>query len=114
MWTFITACLWHFFTDFCLQNEWMANNKHNVKHLAGYVHALIITVPMFLCFAWWIPPIIGITHFIIDTRIPIKWWMSVMRKNLPNEPWYHPAAITVDQIWHIVVLFCMVYLNWAV
>lgn len=102
--TFVFASLFHFVVDFCFQNEWMVNNKHNVKHPAGYVHAFLIALPMFLFFPAWAVATIGITHFLIDTRIPITVWMKLMRKNLPNEPWFLYVAITVDQIWHVSII----------
>lgn len=107
---FVFASLAHFIFDFCLQNEWIANNKHNVRHPAGYVHSLIMTIPMLFFFPLWAAILIGVTHFIIDTRAPIKWWMNLMRNNLPNEPWFLYVAITVDQIWHVTIIAILAFI----
>lgn len=95
----------HFFCDFALQNNWQANNKHNLRHPAAWVHSGIHL--FFLCFLF--PPVIAVgiatAHLLIDTRVPLKQWRIVFRQ-LQDEshPIFPAYAMWQDQSAHIVVL----------
>ena len=53
--------------------------------------------------------IIGITHLLIDTRIPTQWWCKITRKtNLPF------VLLEVDQTFHILIIaiFALICGKW--
>ena len=73
----------HLIADWPLQNDWMANNKQNLKHPAGYVHALIHGFLLSFVFGWAFVPL-AIVHLLIDTRKPVVWWSKLIRQTQPQ------------------------------
>jgi len=69
---FTKLILAHIIGDFILQsNSWVADKeKKQLKSKYLYLHVLIHAVLSFIFLwdinLWWIPVLIGITHFIID------------------------------------------------
>jgi hypothetical protein len=93
----------HLVCDWLLQNAWMAGNKTNLRHPAGYVHGAINAAGMILLFPLWAAVFIGFTHWLIDLR-----FIMVKHRELMNQPTDGPYAIPValwaDQVVHIVVI----------
>jgi hypothetical protein len=144
----------HLIVDWLGQNEWMAVNKakrripggreallrwlHNKpiliynshwwdRHPAAYVHAGLHGTAQLLVFPWPAALAIGITHLLIDTRVPAAWWSKLIRQTQPPLPQFRSALfddepdgppfrggpvfdigsdvrIWADQVWHIAVI----------
>lgn len=104
-------CVWgavvHLVVDWLGQNEWMAVNKPSLRHPAGYVHAGLHGAAQLLVFPWWAALAIGVTHLLIDTRVPVGWWSRLIRQTQPGAPpWDVGMEVRVwaDQVWHIAVV----------
>jgi len=97
----------HFVGDWFLQNHWMAINKSSLKHVAAWVHSGIHVFLLFFV----LPPAaavaIGITHLLIDTRVPLKWWRAMFRQTRAGDAALH-VAIWQDQIAHILILIAVI------
>lgn len=99
----------HCVADWMLQSDWMAANKANLRHPAGYVHAGIHGALLALVFGWLALPI-AVAHLLIDTRKPVVWLSRLMRQTQP-QPSVFPVVdvgllvrFNVDQTWHVVVI----------
>lgn len=96
----------HLVCDWLLQNEWMAVNKTNLRHPAGYVHAGIHGIGLAFVFGWVALPLAA-SHLLIDTRKPVAWWSSLIRQTQPDPTGFPimdigaDVRIWVDQVWHI-------------
>lgn len=101
---FIYGLIAHLVGDWFLQNEWMALNKVNPKHPAGYVHAGIHTVGMLFVFPWPVALAIGIAHWFIDLRFALAAWRGLVHQTTEGPMAVH-VALWQDQVAHIVVLF---------
>ena len=82
----------HLIADWPLQNDWMANNKANLRHPAGYIHAGIHGLLFSLIF-WWAAIPLALVHLLIDTRKPVVWWSQLVRQTQPKGD--------VMQIWSV-------------
>ena len=101
---FEQALVWHLVADWLLQNEWM-QNKVNLKHPAAWVHSGIHTWGLLLLFPVWLALLVGVTHLLIDTRVPLKWWRGFIRQTTdPNNPASMHVAFWGDQVLHILIL----------
>lgn len=93
----------HLVCDWLLQNHWMAMNKANLRHPAGYIHAMIHVTGLLLI----LPPgaafVVGITHLLIDTRKPVQWWQRVYGQTVEG-PYAIHVQIWLDQVLHIAVI----------
>jgi hypothetical protein len=102
---FIAALMVHLIADFFLQNDWMADNKSNVKHSAGYIHASIHTCGLMLVFPAPVAFTIGALHWFIDLRFPLAWWGKLYGQTTdPVLRHYIPFAMWRDQAAHIAIL----------
>jgi hypothetical protein len=122
----------HFFADWLFQTDYEARNKSKNWKIRA-VHCVVYTlffIPamMLMGFSgWWLLAGISnlfISHFIIDTYLPVFYWAKYMRKmEIFNnnkltqqeqfiEAWKQPVApilfITVDQILHLLFLWPIV------
>ena len=107
----------HLVADWPLQSDWMAQNKSNLRHPAGYVHAGIHGLLFAVIFGWAAIPL-AVSHLLIDTRKPVEWWTSLMSQKKPSglsvgtaegiEP---PIAVIdmglwvklmMDQVFHVI------------
>ncbi len=85
----------HLAGDFLLQNDWMAVRKVErlvlagpssrwfLRHPAAYTHSgihLVLLVPVFGLVA--LP--VALVHLIIDTRVPVQWWMRTLGQTMPQ------------------------------
>jgi hypothetical protein len=130
----------HLVIDWLGQNEWIAVNKAKRRqrwlngrkllevgggapithtqidsawwdrHPAAYVHAGMHGAAQLLVFPWPAALAIGVTHLLIDTRVPVAWWSRLIRQTQPN-PNLIPVMdigadvrIWADQVWHIGVI----------
>ena len=70
----------HLVADWLLQNDWMALNKMNLRHPAGWVHAAIHGLLLGLALGWAGGVALGILHLLLDTGRPLNWWIRVFKK----------------------------------
>lgn len=101
----------HMVVDWFLQNEWMALNKSNLKHFAGYVHAGFHFLGMLLIFPWQYALAIAVIHLVIDTRVPLVWWRKLYRQTTIGEMAIH-VAIWEDQVAHWLII-CIISIVFA-
>jgi hypothetical protein len=126
----------HLAIDWLGQNEWMAVNKAKRRdlhlwtpdgpvtrwwdrHPAACIHAGMHGAAQLLIFPWWAALAIGVTHLLIDTRVPVAWWSRLIRQTQPSGEqavsWQDPHPLPVmdigadvriwaDQVWHIGVV----------
>jgi len=90
----------HLVADWLLQNDWMALNKTNLRHPAGWVHASIHGLLLGLALGWLGGVVLGIIHLLIDTGRPVKWWILVFKKS-EKAPQAALIALGTDQALHI-------------
>ncbi len=69
----------HLVADWLLQNEWMVRHKPDLRHPAGWVHGAIHTLALLLFWPWPLALLVGLSHVLIDTRTPIRWWKRLGR-----------------------------------
>lgn len=99
----------HLVADWPLQNDWMARNKANLRHPAGYVHAGIHGVLLALVFGWVAVPL-AVAHLLIDTRKPVVWWSRLVRQTQPDPSRFPIVDIGTevrfwtDQVFHIACI----------
>jgi len=103
----------HLIADWLLQNDWMAVNKVDLRHAAAWVHSGIHTAGLCLVFSWPIALLIGLTHLLIDTRIPLLWWMRMI-KQVPKAARLPIVETWLDQVMHITVLAAVVLVRYQV
>ena len=99
----IWGILLHLIVDWLFQDEWTAIHKTNLKSPAGWIHASLHTLAMFLVFPMGVALAIGIAHLIIDTRKPLQWWANIVKVPKQGEIGLH-IAIWRDQVLHFAVI----------
>ena len=70
----------HLVADWILQNDWMARHKSSLRHPAAWTHAAIQGVCLGLALGWLAGVVLGFIHLLIDTRVPVVWWMRCFKK----------------------------------
>jgi len=100
----------HLVADWVLQNDWMALNKTSLRHPAAWVHASIQGLCLGLALGWLAGLVLGFVHLLIDTRVPLDWWIRVF-KNCGKSPEISTIAIWLDQTLHIVCIAAWVALT---
>lgn len=70
----------HLVADWILQNDWMAMNKRNLRHPAAWAHSGIQAVCLGLALGWQGGLVLGFVHLLIDTYVPVAWWMRYFKK----------------------------------
>jgi len=100
----------HVVADWFLQTDWMARHKSNLRHPAGWVHSGIHTACLLWLLPWHLALLVGVSHLLIDTRIPLRWWMGVVKGIPPASPVYDDLVIWMDQMLHVIVLVIVVLL----
>lgn len=101
---FVWAFVAHLAADWLFQTEWMVIHKVNLRHPAGYVHATVYALFMALVFPPLIALLIGVTHLLVDTRVPVRWWMRVVKRMGEDSPGTGAVEMGVDQVFHIMVI----------
>ena len=86
-----------------LQNDWMARNKTSLRHPAAWTHAAIHALCLGLALGWLAGLVLGIIHLLIDTRVPVAWWIRTFKK-CGAAPDLGTIAIWLDQTLHIVCI----------
>lgn len=99
----------HLVGDWILQNDWMARHKTSLLHPAAWVHALIQGVCLGIALGWLGGLVLGFVHLLIDTRVPVTWWMRHFKK-CAQAPEAGSIAIWLDQTLHIVCIAAWVAL----
>ena len=82
---FELGVLAHLTGDWILQNDWMARNKHSLRHPAAWVHSGIQAALLALALGWQAGLVLGAIHLIVDTRRPMRWWQHVFRQTTTGE-----------------------------
>jgi len=101
----VWGTLIHWIVDWMMQNEWQATNKTDLRHPAAYVHSGLHTIAQRLVYSWPVAIAIGLTHLLIDTRVPLQWWRRRIRQTTdPANPVSIHVAIWGDQVAHLAVL----------
>ena len=100
---FETALMVHLIADWVLQNEWMSVNKVHLTHPAAWVHGLIHGVLLGLVFGWAGGIALGLAHIVIDSRVPIRWWIKNFKK-CENSPDLRILLIGCDQVLHLMCI----------
>jgi hypothetical protein len=93
----------HLIADCLLQNDWMAQKKTSLRHLAAWTHAAIYAISLGLALGWQAGLVLGALHLLVDTRVPRRWWQDVFRQTKEG-PLAVTVAIWVDQVIHIVAI----------
>jgi hypothetical protein len=93
----------HLAVDWLTQNEWIAANKHQLVHPAGYLHAGGHLAAQSLVFPSGWAAALGAAHLVIDTRQPLRLWKKVV-----SQPEQGATAVAVsiwrDQTAHLVTI----------
>ena len=86
---FAPLVFWHFFSDWTFQSQWEAMNKARNKKVRAW-HCMkyaAFFLPMFLFTGFtdvtWLVcalTILGVTHYIIDSYVPVMLWAKYCRK----------------------------------
>lgn len=107
-----TVLVWglvvHVVADWLLQTNWMARYKVDLRHPAGWVHAGIHTVCLLWLMPWHLAVLVGVSHLLIDTRVPLNWWMRTIKGIPPDLPNYNELMTWMDQMLHVTVLAVIV------
>lgn len=93
----------HYGVDLLLQNEWMALKKTSLLHPAAWVHSGLHTIALSFVFGWHLGVALGITHILIDTRVPLTWWGNVIKQTKEGPIALH-VAFWRDQTAHILLV----------
>lgn len=107
---FERALIAHLVGDWILQNDWMARNKSSLRHPASWTHSMIQGVCLGLALGWKAGPWLGFAHLLIDTRVPLGWWIRVFKKSDAAAD-AATIAIGLDQTLHIVCIAIWLSLN---
>jgi hypothetical protein len=100
---FEKAVVAHLTADWILQNDWMARNKMSLRHPAAWTHGAIHVVLLGLALGWPAGLVLGGVHMLIDTRVPVDWWMRVFKK-CTQSPMAASIGLWVDQSVHLLCL----------
>jgi len=106
---FIKGLIVHLVVDFFLQSDWISDNKTNILHPAAWVHGVLNTLGNLLVFTAPIAIGLGISHILLDTRYPLRWWRQLFRQNPQGED-ARTFYLLQDQAAHIILLGVVVLL----
>ncbi len=93
----------HLVADWILQNNWMALNKTSLRHPAAWTHSGIQGLCLGLALGWQAGLVLGFVHLLVDTRVPVGWWMRWFKK-CGQAPEVVTIAVWLDQTVHIVCI----------
>ncbi len=98
---FVWAMMVHLVADWLFQTEWMVANKSNLTHVAAWVHSGIHALGLLLIFPWYLAMGVGITHLLIDTRIPVKCWMTTSKGVPKSAATFCQVELWLDHAFHL-------------
>jgi hypothetical protein len=98
----------HLVADWLLQNSWMALNKIDLRHPAGWVHATIHGVLLAFALGWVGGLVLGVLHLLIDTGRPLAWWIRLFKKS-EGSPLSSQIRVWTDQVIHIASIAAWVF-----
>ena len=107
---FEAGLMLHLVADWLLQNEWMAINKVRLTHPAAWIHGGIHGVLLGLIFGWAGGIALALAHMVIDTRMPIRWWIKVFKK-CDNSAELPILLIGCDQVLHVGCIAAWIVLS---
>lgn len=93
----------HLVADWVLQNDWMARNKTSLLHPSAWAHAAIQGLCLGLALGWQAGLVLGLVHMLLDTRVPVAWWIRVFKKS-DKAPEASSIALWLDQTLHILCI----------
>lgn len=102
----------HLIADWPLQNDWIAQHKDRITHPAAWLHATIHAVFLTWALGWPAGLLLALTHILIDTRLPLRWWQRVFGQTTEGEVALH-VRIWVDQTFHLVSIAAAVLITEA-
>lgn len=99
----------HLIGDYCLQNQWMANNKTS-RWSAALVHAFLYTLPFLMVTqSWQALVVIGLTHAVIDRYRLARHWLSFYKIGIGAPPFLAVwLLIIVDNTAHIAINYAAI------
>ena len=100
---FEKALLAHLIGDWLFQNDWMAQNKTELRHPAAWVHSAIHGVLLGLALGWMGGLVLAVIHLLVDTRIPLAVWSGWLRQTRGG-PLQGHVQIWADQVVHIACI----------
>lgn len=100
---FLAGLAAHLVADWFLQNEYMALNKTSLHHPASWLHSGIHLASAALVFPMGVAFVLGVTHLLIDTRVPLQWWRRFFGQTTDG-PAFIPFAMWQDQSAHLLLL----------
>jgi hypothetical protein len=106
---FEKALVAHVVADWLLQNDWMALNKSNLRHPAGWVHASIHGLLLGLVLGWVGGIVLGIVHLMIDAGGALDWWIRNFKRS-ERSPHAFLIRVWTDQALHIATIAAWVAL----
>jgi hypothetical protein len=65
---------------------------------------------MLLIFPWPAALFVAGTHLLIDTRVPVRWWMTNVKRIPSGSPAILSLDIWMDQVFHVVIMVIAVLL----
>jgi hypothetical protein len=91
----------HLVADWMLQTDWMARHKTSLRHPAAWTHAAIHAACLAIALGWVAGLVLGLVHILIDTRVPVDFWMRRVKRCPPGSQaeW---IALGLDQTLHIL------------
>lgn len=106
---FIQGLMVHYIADWILQSDWMSENKISLRHPAAWIHSGIHTLGLLLVFPMTVAFLLGISHLIIDTRVPLAYVRRLMGQD-PQGARGTSFKIWQDQIAHILLIYVAAFL----
>src|SRR5689334_4339167 len=100
---FEAAFMLHLIAVWLLQNEWMSVNKVHLSHQAVWVHAGIPGILLGLLLGWAGGITLGVLHILIDSRVPVRWWIKTFKK-CEKSPDLPILLIGTDQVLHLTCI----------
>jgi hypothetical protein len=100
---FEKALVAHLVGDWLFQNDWMAQHKSDLRHPAAWVHAAIHCLLQGLVLGWVGGLVLGLAHILVDTRIPLTAWATLIRQTKEG-PLQGHLQIWADQVIHIACI----------